>query len=88
MKIRAFATGLKTSTAVLKKVFRTTDLLSLGTLKIPKARIPDAADYTLDDNCPDGVSKSDDCFGFNSCVGGMKYKMDCPTNLSKLVLSF
>ncbi|CBY20188.1 unnamed protein product [Oikopleura dioica] len=57
------------------------DNVDCGTLKIPKATIPDTADYTLDKNCPDGVSKSDDCFGFNSCVGGMKYKMDCPNNL-------
>jgi len=82
MKTRAFVTGRITSTAVSKNVFITTNLLIPGTLKITKATIPDTADYTLDKNCPDGVSKSDDCFGFNSCVGGMKYKMDCPNNLS------
>ena len=83
MKTRKFATGRITLTAVLKKGFGTTDFLILGDLKVPKVKIPDEADYTLDENCEDGVSKSDDCFGFNSCVGGMKYKMDCPNNLSK-----
>ena len=55
----------------------------LGTLKTPKPSIPTEADYTTDEDCPDGISKSDDCFGFNACVGGMKWEMDCPQNLSK-----
>ena len=45
--------------------------------------IPDAADYTEDASCPDGVSKNEaDCFGFHSCVGGLKWEMKCPANLS------
>ncbi|CAG5113111.1 Oidioi.mRNA.OKI2018_I69.chr2.g7252.t1.cds [Oikopleura dioica] len=58
------------------------DNVDCGSLKTPKPIIPDPADYTEDASCPDGVSKNEaDCFGFNSCVGNLKWEMKCPANL-------
>ena len=84
IKKRDIVTGQIMLTAVLKTNFNVT-IKYLGSLKTPKPIIPDPADYTEDASCPDGVSKNEaDCFGFNSCVGNLKWEMKCPANLSKL----